>query len=942
MNIVKYPKCGFVTQGRKVSRVLLLCCFERRSVPSIVEILETVQRLSDYPVTVLNLYEHRAEYMFLALPADYDLSAFSCVIIHNTVSYSPDNLFSLDRFLSVKLEHFDGVKILLKQDDFHRFKEVSDFIKIKNIDVVFTLTPLEEVHKVYNITDMQENFEVLHMLAGYVTPQMRSSKFLEHRPIDIGYRGSIMPLSFGRLCYEKRKIGDDVFRLLKERKDLKLNISSAWSDRLGGDDWYKFLSQCKAVLGVESGSGVFDLDGSLARKSSAIERKIGPFRADAEYAEAYLRELGEYDGNVKYFAISPRHFEAIAFGAVQVLFPGRYTDRMVAGRHYLELRRDYDNLSEIIDIIKNEKLRSEITERAFAEVILDKRNWIETFVRDLDAVVERQLTLKGVDTHNTPLAVGPSNRTNALLIQAHEHGSDPRRDKWLPDYCSEGLSISQMVIDRSTSTIDIRRSDKKDLIISLPYRPAYCIFDEYSGMFGGINPYINLLTQLRYLHELSSVEFAENVGAPLHSFRLHQLKAYIKYLLDTTAVLLDGFRAVKGIDVIIAVNLPTLFAALVIKQLHNTPIVYESLEYWPEADPDSAQFEIDFWVTLESLLIKDVDYVNTVSPGLAALMSKTYSRKVGVLPNCCPVDEYVERSAPMCVGETIRFLYQGSYAPHRGLEELVRAFGKVNCAATLYLRGPDNDFKTELLRLAKSEGIYDISVFFLPPVPPSDLVKAAQRDGDIAVIPYKAIGENYRNCSPNKMGQYFAAGMPILANDTQFVAYVVKASGAGIVTDFSDIDKLVLAIKKICSDKRQICIFAENAKNYFFQNFNWQQQSGELYRMIVDLAALNRRSSRDSNGITAYQTEHRSLFRKSGVVSVSEVGQVVHEGSESDAVVRTVFAEDDASARRRLHFTDKKWWFMIVARVASYTWPKLPGYIRSYLKPRLTRFIRRG
>ena len=49
------------------------------------------------------------------------------------------------------------------------------------------------------------------MLTSYVTPTLRAldSRKAE-RPIEIGFRGSIQPLEFGRLAFEKHKIGDDV------------------------------------------------------------------------------------------------------------------------------------------------------------------------------------------------------------------------------------------------------------------------------------------------------------------------------------------------------------------------------------------------------------------------------------------------------------------------------------------------------------------------------------------------------------------------------------------------------------------------------------------------------------------------------------------------------------------------------------------------------------
>ena len=85
---------------------------------------------------------------------------------------------------------------------------------------------------------------------------------LKERPLDISYRGSIQPLSFGRLGFEKRKIGYDVARAAA-KYPIAVDISSRKGDRIGGTDWFDFLGRSRAVLGVESGANLFDFTGEV-------------------------------------------------------------------------------------------------------------------------------------------------------------------------------------------------------------------------------------------------------------------------------------------------------------------------------------------------------------------------------------------------------------------------------------------------------------------------------------------------------------------------------------------------------------------------------------------------------------------------------------------------------------------------------------------------------
>jgi len=170
----------------------------------------------------------------------------------------------------------------------------------------------------------------VQVLTGYVTEAMRSlaAPWCRSRPIDIGYRGSIQPLSFGRLGFEKRKIGIDVSRALAERDGLRLDITSAPEARLNGTAWIAFLAASKATLGVESGSNLFDFDGSVEQwcREFEVAHPEGDHCCEQFYRRAHDEHLHRFEGNVDYAQVSPRHFEAAAARSVQVLYEGRYSD----------------------------------------------------------------------------------------------------------------------------------------------------------------------------------------------------------------------------------------------------------------------------------------------------------------------------------------------------------------------------------------------------------------------------------------------------------------------------------------------------------------------------------------------------------------------------------------------------------------------------------------
>jgi hypothetical protein len=390
-------------------RVLLIFYGDPEGITTVMETVGYMQSVSRFPITVINLFEHRSGPGILSLRPEVDFDEYKAVVIHNTVSYNVYNLRSLDTKLRTKLRKYTGVKILMKQDENYRFHELARYIGETGFDVIFTCLPPEAVTLIYPPQIVgTPHFE--RMFTGYVTPTLRQRRWdTTSRPIDIGYRGSIQPLHFGRLAYEKRKIGEDIQARLAN-SGLKLDISSRWEDRIGGDAWFDFLASCKATLGAESGASIFDLAGDLDARCKALEQKLGPLREDADYAEAYLSQLADLEDNVHYHQISPRHFEAAATGTVQLLYPGDYSGIFKAGQHYFPLARDYSNLDEAVALIQNEPARRSMAEAAYREIVQNPAYWIETFVGRFDALLAAEITAKASRIQANPHAAKPTLR----------------------------------------------------------------------------------------------------------------------------------------------------------------------------------------------------------------------------------------------------------------------------------------------------------------------------------------------------------------------------------------------------------------------------------------------------------------------------------------------------------------------------------------------------
>ena len=160
-----------------------------------------------------------------------------------------------------KIRKFAGLKILFIQDEYRRVDFVCDKIKYSRIDLVFTCAPADVASKIY--ASLEGKVALSTTLTGYVPEQLSGvkTKPLTERSIDAGYRARKCPFFLGRKSHDKFLIGKLFLR--KKTKGLGLRHCSKEKDRIYGNKWIDFLSNCKTTLGTESGASIIDFTGKI-------------------------------------------------------------------------------------------------------------------------------------------------------------------------------------------------------------------------------------------------------------------------------------------------------------------------------------------------------------------------------------------------------------------------------------------------------------------------------------------------------------------------------------------------------------------------------------------------------------------------------------------------------------------------------------------------------
>lgn len=352
-----------------------LLCDDRR------DIAATVRQNID---ALCNLSAHNVRKISMLgdIPHRLDLDRFDVLAIH--YSLTPWNEGHIGPVARQKIRRFPGLNVQFLQDEYREVNLCIDCLSALGTNVLFTCVPEGEASKVYP-AERLPNLRLQSILTGCVPDALidYAVPCYGDRPIDVGYRARKVPPWLGTLGQEKSLIG---VRFIEDapRYGLQCDVSDREEDRLYGENWIRFLTRCKAVLGTESGASVFDFTGEIER-ACRVHLSSSPKASFDQLRAAYFaREEGQIHLN----QISPRCFEAAALRTLMILYEGEYSGILQPWRHYVPIAKDHSNMKEVVSVLRDEARAQSIVERAYQEIARNPRYSWRHFVNRFDKVVK--------------------------------------------------------------------------------------------------------------------------------------------------------------------------------------------------------------------------------------------------------------------------------------------------------------------------------------------------------------------------------------------------------------------------------------------------------------------------------------------------------------------------------------------------------------------------
>ena len=270
-------------------------------------------------------------------------------------------------------------------------------------------------------------------------------------------------------------------------------------------------------------------------------------------------------------------------------------------------------------------------------------------------------------------------------------------------------------------------------------------------------------------------------------------------------------------DIFLSNDLDTLCANFLASKLKNVKLVYDSHELFPEVPELLNRPVVKFiWLSIESMLLKRVRYMYTVSESIANYYNGKYGVDMSVVSNF----PRQKKSTYKMRNKNKILIYQGAINKDRGIELMIQSMKYID--AKLYIVG-GGDILEDMITYANELNLMSKIVFFgrvsfdalFDITKKADLGLSFESDTCLA----------YRYSLPNKIFDYINAEIPILVSDLPEFKKIIDAYPIGELLEARNAKVVSNQINKILAIPRSTWLeHLLRAK----QEYCWEEEEKKL------------------------------------------------------------------------------------------------------------------
>jgi len=306
-----------------------------------------------------------------------------------------------------------------------------------------------------------------------------------------------------------------------------------------------------------------------------------------------------------------------------------------------------------------------------------------------------------------------------------------------------------------------------------------------------------------------------------------------------------GINFLKGEYDVILINLVDYLPAALSYKKRNTGtlLVYDSQEYFRGQYRGSDVDQFEWVVKAEDSACKDIDMIlattSVMKSKLCEVMQICPSRvfRVRNAPATSSTNTSLKTVSSRPETNTLRLVWHGFkiyYKNCRGLYLLIEAVAQTKCHAELFIQGYQVDKETEKIRERMRSLQIEDRIHFVPPANPEKLVESLL-NYDVGVLGELPEQENQLLTSSNKLFEYVAAGLGVIAPNLPGIVETIDEFNCGIVYSPGDVANLAKCIDQLASDHNHLCSLKTNSRKARCDNLSWERDFAHPCNMLENM-----------------------------------------------------------------------------------------------------------